>query len=504
MLLFLPLFALIATHSLNFDLEQPLGLASSCFGLALITALVVWANLPRRWAVPVSLAYGVAATAGALLTFQIAFHFRALDLGTVATALLVAILGGLLGGCLRTFAELLRTLPKYTFWKYRFWGRSVWVRKLRGLATPPLPELTSEEPPEPARWTLSRRSVLMGLAGAGGVLVTGVGMAWLARSALPYALPLVVYRGHPDGIDWLAWSPDGTRIATAGIFEDPTIQIWEAATGRTLLTYRGHVGSYGISSLAWSPDGRQIASADVGRSLRLWDAATGREAGTNLLHSSLAQWSPDGTRIALANDQGIQVWGITSGALLLTYHPRQFVASTLAWSPDGTRLVAGGYEDDADALPSVQVFQVTTGETLAIYRRHISVVTTAIWSPDGKQIASASAKRFTGTEANPTFQTDPTVHIWDAATAQPLFLYQGHTATVTDVAWSPDRRRVASSSDDHTVQIWNAGTGSQVFTYRGHDQPDTPPKQVAWSPDGRLIASASAGFEGTAHIWVPE
>lgn len=504
LLLFLPWFTLIATHSLNFDLEQPLGLASSCFGLALITTLVVWGKLPLPRAVPVSPAYGVAATAGALLTFQIAFHFRALDLGAVVTALLVALLGSWLGGGLRTFAELLRTLPRYTFWKYRYWNYYVQVRKLRGLTTPPLPELTPEEPPVPPRWTLSRRSVLMGLAGVGGLAVTGIGMEWLARSVLPYTLPLVVYQGHPDGIDWLAWSPDGARIATAGTFGDQTIQIWEVATGRTLLTYRGHVDSYGISSLAWSPDGRQIASADFGRMLRLWDAATGREVASHQEQGYLAQWSPDGTRLASATDQGIQVWGVTSGALLLTYHPQQFVASALAWSPDGTRLVAGGYEDTADALPSVQVFHATTGETLAIYRHHSSTVTTATWSPDGKQIASASAKRFTGTDAHPTYQTDPTVHIWDAATGQPLFLYQGHSATVTDVAWSPDGQRIASSSDDHTVQVWNAGSGSQVFTYRGHDQPDAPPQQVAWSPDGQLIASASAGYAGTAHIWVPE
>ncbi len=49
---------------------------------------------------------------------------------------------------------------------------------------------------------------------------------------------IVKYSGHSDRICSVAWSPDGSYIASASY--DTTVQIWEAATGRLVYTYRGH------------------------------------------------------------------------------------------------------------------------------------------------------------------------------------------------------------------------------------------------------------------------
>jgi WD40 repeat protein len=68
--------------------------------------------------------------------------------------------------------------------------------------------------------------------------------------------------------------------------------------------------------------------------------------------------------------------------------------------------------------------------------------------------------------------------------------YRGHAASVWNVAWSPDSRRIASVSQDSTVQIWWAALGSHMFTYIDHSS-SSPPFDVAWSPDGKSIASAS-------------
>ena len=44
--------------------------------------------------------------------------------------------------------------------------------------------------------------------------------------------------GHTDDVNSVAWSPDGTRLASGS--DDKTVRIWEASTGKELSTLRGH------------------------------------------------------------------------------------------------------------------------------------------------------------------------------------------------------------------------------------------------------------------------
>jgi WD40 repeat protein len=69
----------------------------------------------------------------------------------------------------------------------------------------------------------------------------------------------------------VAWSPDGTRIASAG--RDRSVHIWDASTGKTLSTYQGHTME--VYAVAWSPDGTHIASASADKTMHVW-----RQAGS--------------------------------------------------------------------------------------------------------------------------------------------------------------------------------------------------------------------------------
>src|SRR6266566_2761378 len=46
------------------------------------------------------------------------------------------------------------------------------------------------------------------------------------------------YRGHSGAVNAVVWSSDGKRIASGGV--DQTVQVWNASTGRSIFTYRGH------------------------------------------------------------------------------------------------------------------------------------------------------------------------------------------------------------------------------------------------------------------------
>src|SRR6202011_5537603 len=82
------------------------------------------------------------------------------------------------------------------------------------------------------------------------------------------------YKEHSSGVNAVAWSPDGKRIASGS--GDKTVQVWEAADGGHAFTYRGH--SSGVNAIAWSPDGKRIASA--AETVQVWDAVDGGHAFT--------------------------------------------------------------------------------------------------------------------------------------------------------------------------------------------------------------------------------
>ena len=162
----------------------------------------------------------------------------------------------------------------------------------------------------------------------------------------PIGTRLLIYRGHSDSVMTLAWSPDGSRIASGSI--DKTMQIWEVSSGRLLRTYSGH--SNAVWTLAWSPDGSRIASGTY-----VWEVSSGRLLRTYRGHANevyTLAWSPDGSRIASgSSDKTVQVWEVSSGRLLHTYSGHSEPVYMVAWSPDGSH-IASGSED-----MTVQVWQ---------------------------------------------------------------------------------------------------------------------------------------------------
>ncbi len=134
----------------------------------------------------------------------------------------------------------------------------------------PAPEATPVRPsPKPAlvpRRRLSRRALLLA-GGLAGVALAGGGGFWLWRVLVPpRGTRLLTYRGHSGDVYAVAWSPDGSRIASGS--RDDTVQVWEAGTGTALLTYRGH--SDWVWAVAWSPDGSRIASGSYDDTVQVW------------------------------------------------------------------------------------------------------------------------------------------------------------------------------------------------------------------------------------------
>jgi Flp pilus assembly protein TadD len=144
-------------------------------------------------------------------------------------------------------------------------------------------------------------------------------------------------------------------------------------------------------------------------------------------------------------------------------------------SPDG-RCIA--VNDDE----GVKVWDATDGRALVTLRGHAGSVSGVAYSPDGRRIASSS--------------WDRTVKVWDATTGRELLTCRGHTTLVQGVVYSPDARHIASAGMDATVRLWDAATGQEVLRLESHTG---PVNGLAYSPDGRRIASASD--DRTVKVW---
>ncbi|MCZ7545544.1 MAG: hypothetical protein M5R40_19370 [Anaerolineae bacterium] len=103
---------------------------------------------------------------------------------------------------------------------------------------------------------------------------------------------------------WVAWLPDGERLATGGYYR--SLRFWDAVSGQLLIEFEGN-------DAMWSPDGMRVAGGfhDM---IYVWDALTGERLATLVGHTSWVNsidWSPDGeylvreattARAALARD----------------------------------------------------------------------------------------------------------------------------------------------------------------------------------------------------------
>ena len=347
--------------------------------------------------------------------------------------------------------------------------------------------------PEPAHKGISRRTVVVSLAGLAVVGMAGGGLLWLTHSQKPVVptwsilptptpiLPplgttLYTYRGHFDTLWSVAWSLDSKRIASGS--QDRTVQVWDATTGRDVYIYRGH--SDAVHAVAWSPNGNRIASGSQDRTVQVWNAITGELVYIYGSHSDAVwsvAWSPNGTRIASASMDGtVQVWDATTGRNVYTYRGHSNYVNSVAWSPNGMRIAS------ASGDGTVQVWDAATGRNVYTYRGHSSAVWSVAWSPDGNYVASGG--------------TDTTVQVWDATTGNHIRTYRGHSQYVHTVAWSPDSQHIASGSDDRTAQVWKPSKGITTLTYRGHlDHVHA----VMWSSSGTRIASGSQ--DTTVQVW---
>lgn len=300
-------------------------------------------------------------------------------------------------------------------------------------------------------------------------------------------------RSHTAPVEDVAWSPDGTLVASTDI--SGTVRLWDPRTLRQVGTPFTTAGGE-LHRLSWSPDGRTLAGAGCAQvdatrlcssgGIWLWDATSRALRGHLTGHPTeiwdLA-WSPDSTRLVsvggIYENAGLIIWDVDAQQPLgeaLNGDPNGM--SSVAWSPDGTLIAAGG-DASCEACPDDTIFFVdaATGEQVGPNLDGQGYgVSSLAWSPDGKGLAAG--------------HHDGSIVLWARATWTPrLPPLTGHAGNVSTIAWRHDGAMIASAGYDGTVMLWDSESGQRVDTpLRGHRD---AVMGLDWSPDGSGLVSGS-------------
>jgi len=267
-------------------------------------------------------------------------------------------------------------------------------------------------------------------------------------------LKLVDENGHQDNINDAVFSPvDNSRVLTAS--DDGTVKLWEVdleaepgdADGKStkvLKTFEGHTDK--VRSVVFSPDGRFALSASDDKTAQIWSTDPANE---------------DEPRVLRGHQQAVLCAAF--------YFPDP--EATTANDTDTADDTEAGVTDDTEAL--------TADATKAT-------------AADDTDAGTADApKVITGGEDNQAI-------VWDLAKKdpKPLRVLEGHTASVTSVAFSPDGTRAITGSRDNTAKIWEFKNGEELLTLDAESEVTS----VGFSPDGSSVLTGSR--DGTLILWL--
>ncbi|CAK5284490.1 unnamed protein product [Mycena citricolor] len=172
--------------------------------------------------------------------------------------------------------------------------------------------------------------------------------------------------------------------------------------------------------------------------------------------------------------------------------------------PDGSRIATGGIDTKVRIWSTKPILNAASEaanrppKSLSTLMMHTGPVLTVRWAHSGKWLASGS--------------DDKTIMIWDFDPSakgklwgsdevnvegwRALKSLTGHGSDVTDVAWSPGDRYLASAGLDSKVIIWCGYTHEQL---RKLDQHQGFVKGVCWDPVGEFLATQSD--DRSVKIW---
>lgn len=346
-------------------------------------------------------------------------------------------------------------------------------------------------------------------------------------------------RGHADGIDHVAVTADGRRVATGA--KDGTVVVWDGRTGAPLRRLEGHHTTELIYSvLSFSGDGRRLVARNAANTVVLWDVDSGKALrrfgahGKEILGGALSpngrwlatggtdatailwdlkgtgpmqridgpekgvargEFSPDSRWLAVGRDDRTIVIDVeTGGPVRELVHDAHVTA--VAFGKDSTRVATGGADGE------VVVWNPQSGEVIHRLEDDPDGVTKVQFGADG---ATLSTTTYKGESSVWQLAAQPKpVRLVETSAARAHHEYapdpgQGSGGHVLSRGYSPDGARFATGDVEGITILWDAATGAILHRLVGH--PDGV-QSITFSPDGRWLATG--GRDDVAVLWEVE
>jgi WD40 repeat protein len=295
--------------------------------------------------------------------------------------------------------------------------------------------------------------------------------------------------GEGEALRSLAFSPDGTVLASAGgNTEDFAIRIWDVGSGQLLHTLDGHTSI--VWQIAFSPDGQMLASVSSDGTAKIWDWRTGADTKSLDFPDQVVSvtFSPDGQTLAVG---GVEAW---PNAAIWTFsvpswQPEMKLSEywnipAIVYSPDGQVLVGGG------TSRNVGIWRTSDGAKMfTLY--HSGQVSSLAISPDGTTVASGVCEESgdSGTCARGA------VWLWDMHTGKLMHKFSDFTDAVVGLAYSANGSLLIASARNGMLRFYSTSDNQIVFETNSQGAGGV----LAASRDGRSLATTA--YDSMIDLW---